>query len=145
MAVLNFNDAYVKLALVEYSPYVKSVTFDFSAEQLEDTSMGDTTHSKKPGLKNWTVDIEFFSDFVDNGMDEVLQALTGTEVAIKIRPARGSVYPAALNPVAPTDANPEYQMTGLLESWPPVGGGVGEMSMVKCHFVAAGDVVRAVA
>jgi hypothetical protein len=145
MAQFVFLDAFISLAGVEYSPYVKSITFNFIRLQLEDSSMGDTTHSKKPGLNNWTVDVEFFSDFVDDGMDEILQALTGEEVAIKIRPVRGSIYPAALNPVAPTDANPEYQMTGLLQSWPPVSGGIGEMSIVRAHFVAAGDVVRAVA
>jgi hypothetical protein len=135
MSVFNFNDCYVELAGVDYSTYSKSVSFDYSAEMLEDTAMGDTTHSKKSGLKNWTVDIEFYSNFVDNGIDEVLQALTGTEVAIVLRPNKTAGV---------GDNNPEYRMTGLLESWPPVSGNVGELSMVKAHFVAASEVTRAV-
>jgi len=132
------NDCYISLAAVDYSPYAKSVTFSFSAEMLEDTAMGDTTHSKKPGLQNWTLDAEFYSDFSDGGIDEILQALMGTEVAIILRPVESVVI---------GDANPEYRMTGLLVSWDPIGGGVGEMSMAKAHFVpgSTGVVTRAVA
>ncbi len=137
MAQFMFNDAYVELATVDYSSYCKSVTFNYSTEQLEDTSMGDTTHSKKPGLQNWTVDIEFYSSFADGGIDEVLQALMGTEVAIILRPVESVVI---------GDANPEYRMTGLLVSWDPIAGSVGEMSMAKANFVpgSTGVVTRAV-
>lgn len=135
MAQFVFVDAYVELATVDYSAYVKSVAFDYNQELLDDTAMGDTNRSKKSGLKNWTVDVEFYADFVDDGMDEVLQALTGTEVAIKLRPDKSEAI---------SDANPEYQMTGLLESWPPVSGNVGEMSMVRAHFVPGdtGEITR---
>jgi hypothetical protein len=140
MGQLVFVDAYVNLGTVDYSSYVRSLAFEFTPELLEDTSMGDGTHCRKPGLKNWSVEVEFYNDFADDGLDETLHALLGTEVAIKLR---------AVNdlPGAPSDANPEYQMTGLLDGWTPVSGSVGEMSMVKAHFVpgSTGAVVRAVA
>jgi hypothetical protein len=140
MSQFVFLNAYVELATVDYSANVKSVVFNFTPELQEDTAMGDLTHAKKPGLKNWTVDIEFYQDFVDDGLDEVLQALVGSEVAIAIRPDNDL-------PGAPTDANPEYQMTGLFDTYSPVSGSVGEISMVKAHFVpgATGAIVRAVA
>jgi hypothetical protein len=111
----------------DVSDYVKSVTINYTADMVEDTAMGDGTHSKKPGLKDWSVDIEFYQDFVDNGLDEDMWTLIsgGLSVNFEIRPtsaARGA-------------ANPAYTGLGQIESWGPIQGSVGEMAMVKCRIV----------
>jgi hypothetical protein len=133
MATFVLTDALVMMdggvapPTTDISDYVKSVIINYSADMLEDTAMGDLSHSKKPGLKDWSIDIEFYQDFVDNGLDEDMWTLIngGLSVNVEIRPT-SAVRSAA---------NPAYTCLGQIESWGPIQGAVGEMAMVKCRIV----------
>ncbi len=133
MATLVLTDAKVcidgtaALATTDVSDWVKSVTINYSADMLEDTAMGDTTHSKLPGLKDWSMDFEFYQDFVDDGLDEdmTLWFMAGTSVNVEVR-ATSAVRGAT---------NPAYCGLGQIESWTPIAGSVGEMAMVRCRIV----------
>ena len=134
MATLVLTDAMVLLdgassnpISVDISDYVKTVTLNYSADMLEDTAMGDSTHSKQPGLKDWSIDLDLYQDFVDNGLDEdVWTAISGgLSQNVEIRPtssARGA-------------ANPGYTGLAQIESFTPIAGTIGEMAMMKLRLV----------
>ncbi len=136
MATLVLTDAYLMLDTTSYAGLVKSITLNYSADMLEDTAMGDNTHSKKGGLKNWDADIEFYQDYstgTGTNIDTTLWGLIGSSFALAIRPTT----------VVKWEGNPEYQGVAIGESYSPVKGSVGEMAMTSFRCVAVGDLVRA--
>lgn len=134
MAALAFTDCYVSLNAKVLSPFVKSVTLNYSAEMLDETAMGDTTRINKGGLKNWSLDVEFIQDFGATPAPDIdLFSLVGSTLAIIIRPVSGTVIGAT---------NPEYRGTGCLESYPPLGGGVGDLAGTSITIQSAGTLTR---
>ena len=133
MSTLVLTDAYVNLTGAgDISDYVKTVTLNISAEMLEDSAMGDTTKSKKAGLKDWSIDLDLYQDYASTLLDSDLFAMVGTTFTVAIRPTSA----------AAAAANPEYTGTGILESFPPISGTVGEMAMTKIKILAAGTLTR---
>lgn len=135
MASLAFTDAYVSLGGTDMSAYVKSVTLNYSAEMLDDTAMGDTTRVNLGGLKNWSVEVEFNQDFTDNELDEDLFALVGASTAVVIRPVKSSLVGTS---------NPNYTGTGVMESYTPISGAVGDLLPASVTIQSAGTLTRAV-
>ena len=134
MATMVLTDAVVLLdgassnpVSVDISDWVKSVTINYSADMLEDTAMGDTTHSKNPGLKDWSIDLEMYQDFVDNGLDEDIWTAmaTGLSQNVEIKPASG----------ARSATNPGYTGLCQIESYQPIAGAVGEMLTFRMRLV----------
>jgi hypothetical protein len=126
-AVVLLDGASSNPITVDISDWVKSVTINYSGDMLEDTAMGDTTHSKKPGLKDWSIDLELFQDFVDDGLDEdIWTAISGgLSQNVEVRAtsaARGA-------------GNPAYTGLAQIESFTPIAGSVGEMAMMRLRLV----------
>ncbi len=136
MSKLVFTDAFVSFNAVDLSASVKSVTLDYSAEALDITAMGDSTHIRLGGLKDWSASVEFHQDYAAGSVDATLFPLVGTTATLMIRPVKSTV-------VGPT--NPNYTGTALLESYSPVGGAVGEVAATSASFQAASTLTRAVA
>jgi len=133
---LVLTNAFVSFgAAGDISSSVKSVTLNYAAEMLADEAMGDTARSSKGGLKTWSVDLELYQDFVAAGLDADMWALVGATAALEIRPDAG---------VLGVD-NPKFTGTGILESWPPISGTVGDMGIVRCRINSAGTLTRATA
>jgi hypothetical protein len=136
MASLAFTDCHVSLNSKDLSPFVKSVTINYAAEMLDETAMGDTTRINLGGLKNWSIDVEFIQDFGSTPAPDVdLFSLVGTTFACVIRPVKSSAKSAT---------NPEYTGTGILESYNPIGNGVGELAMAPITIQSAGTLSRQV-
>lgn len=139
MATFVWLDAYLEVNSVVLSEWVRSLTLNYEAEMLDDTTMGTSgTRSFRGGLKNWSVDVTFLQDYDAGGPDATCFPLVGAAaVPIAVRPTS-----AVLGPT-----NPEYQGDGSLESYPPLGGEVGTMATVDATFRAGGGsvLVRAVA
>ena len=136
MPTLVLNDAFVSINAVDLSDHVKSVTLNYSAEMLDDTAMGDDTKSNKGGLKNWSVEVEFHQDYAASSVDATLFSLVGTTFTVIVRPVESTA-------VGPT--NPNYTGTGILESYNPVGGAVGELAAASITIQPAGTLTRATA
>lgn len=134
MGTLVFKDAHVTINSVELSDHVQSVTLNYSADDVEDTNMGDSTHQKMPNtLKNWSLDVEFAQDYAAGEVDATLFSLVG-----------GSAVTVAVRPVNTTVAatNPEFTGSAVLLDYPPITGSVGERMTTTVHFEAAGDLTR---
>lgn len=137
MASLSFTDAFVSINAKDLSAFVKSVTVNYKAEMLDETTMGDTTRKNKGGLLNWSIDVEFKQDFGATPAPDIdLFSLVGTTFTVIVRPVKATV-------VGPT--NPNYTGTGILESYPPLGGSVGDLATTSITIQSAGALSRATA
>lgn len=136
MANKVLTNAYVLLNAVSLSAFVRSVTLNWSAEQQDDTAMGDTARSRLAGLKDWSADIEFFQDYAGAAVDATLFALVGAApFAVELRSDAGAV----------AATNPKYTGNANLESYQPVAGTVGENQMAPVRIVGVGTLTRATA
>lgn len=135
MANMVLRNAYVSLNSVDLSSLVRQVTLSYSAELQDDTAMGDTARSRIGGLKDWSLSIEFFQDYAAGKIDATLFSLVGSTFAVELRSDTGSA----------SATNPKYTGTGILESYQPVGGTVGENLMAPVSISGVGALTRATA
>jgi hypothetical protein len=138
MATMVFTDAMISINSVDLSNMVKSVRIDYEAEMLDDTVMGTSgTRSNKPGLKNWTLNVEFLQDYATGSIDATLFGLVGAAAfPILVRPVKGT---------AVGTSNPNYTGNAVLESYPPITGEVGALGTASATFRCASNLVRATA
>jgi hypothetical protein len=139
MAVLCFQDAFFSCgttaAPVNLTDHVRAVTINYAAEMLDKTAMGSSFRKRLAGLKDWSVTVEFNQDYVAANVDATLFAYVGsTAKRINIRPTTAVV---GAN-------NPRFYGEALLESYPPIGGSVGDLATVTATFQGDGVMTRAI-
>ena len=120
MAVTVLYNAFVSINAVDVSAQVKSVSLPFTIAQLDATTMGSDTTVHEPGLKGFSMEVEFLNDYTVNEEDADLWALwTGrTKFAVELRPTADAVG----------TSNPSYEFTGFISAWNPVAGSVGDLA-----------------
>lgn len=118
---------------MDYSGDVADATLNYKAEMLDETAMGDDTRIKKGGLKVWDMSFKFHQDFSAAHVGANLFALVGTTTCVELRP---------LNSCS-TVINPNFTGIAILESFPPMAGGVGSLLDVSAAFQSAGTLSRA--
>lgn len=133
MAKIVLTDAFFSIGGTDLSDHVRQITINYSADGVENTAMGDSTHTRQGGLKDWSASVEFYNDEAASSVAATIFPLVGTTATIIGRPTSGAV----------SATNPNYTGTGLVTSFPPLSGSVGEMSMTTCEIEAAGDLSRA--
>lgn len=135
MATLIYDDASVVINAVDLSDHVQSATINYSAELQDETAMGDDTRINKGGLKNWSIDVQFKQDFASGEVDATLFSLVGSTFTITVKPTSAAVG----------TTNPSYSGTGILESYTPLGGNVGDLLTAPVTIQSAGTLTRATA
>jgi len=136
MATFVLYDASVTIGGVDLSDHVRSVTIDSGQNMTDDTAMGDAFTSNAAGLANWSMSFEFLQDYATSEVDATLNSCLGIGVTPKV---------IVVKPTSATvgTANPSYTGSGVLESYNPVGGAVGDQAMASATFQAASALVRA--
>lgn len=133
MAKFILTDADVVINGVDLSSYINSVAINYSADQHEDTGMGQDTHTFiGGGLKNWTMEFELNQDFAANTVDATLFPLVGAAFSVIVKPTSASV----------SATNPSFSGTGVLESYPPLGGSTGDMATTSISINAGSVLTR---
>lgn len=132
MGTLTFTDGYISVDSNDISGDSNQINMTYEAEALDDTVFGDDTRSNKGGLKNWSFEVQGFSDFDDSAADDILFPLVGTVVAIEVRPTSDSVG----------SNNPKYTGNGLIQSYSPIQNSVGELAGFSLNISAAGTLAR---
>ena len=136
MAKFVLDDADVTINAVDLSVYVKSVTINYEAEVKDITAMGDDGREKLAGLRNGSIEIEFFQDFVAAKVDATLFPLVGAaEFTVLILPTSAAVGAD----------NPLYTSSCILASYSPIRGSVGDEATATATFECSGLIVRTVA
>ncbi len=138
MASKVLTDAFVSINAVDLSDQVQSVTITDTAELQDASAMGDKARRRKAGLRDSSVEITFFANYDAAKVDATLQPLIGVETAVKVRERKADAIGAT---------NPEYQLNGMLDSFPVVAGAIGEMHQLSVTFQGSDGValIRAVA
>ena len=135
MASFAFTNAFVSVNAVDLSTFVRSVTINVEAEDLEDTAMGDTYRSRIGGLKDWSVDLEFNQDFAASAVDVSIFSLLGTVVAVIVKPVNTTT----------SATNPQYSGNVLVSEYNPLDGSVGDLATTSVSWPGAGTLTRAIA
>lgn len=130
MAAFVLTNARVEINSVNLSSYVRQVRLNAQVDQKEDTAMGAGVHTALPGLKNWSLQVDFKQDYAAAQVDATLWPLFdgGTTFTWKVRPTTGAI----------SATNPEFSATGFITEYPPLGGAVGEMHETSITVVPGG-------
>lgn len=117
MAIYLDNQVGLKIATVDLSEYVTSITLTQTFDEVETTSMGATSHQFAKGLEASTLQVDFLNDWAASKVQATLQAAYGTSVTALIVPVRS----ASSTPISAT--NPLYTVSILINNLTPVGTG----------------------
>ena len=125
MAVFLNNKVGLKIATVDLSDHVTSVTLNQAFDELEVTAMGDTAHKFVKGLESATLTVSFLND---QGAASVLDTLSdafGTTVPFKLIQDSGAAV-AATNKLWTGDI--------LVNNLTPINGATGDMATMDITF-----------
>ena len=114
MAIYLDNNVGLKIATVDLSAYVTSITLTQTFDEVETTAMGATSHQFSKGLEASTLTVDFLNDWAAAKVQATLQAAYGTSVTAIVIPVKGT-------PVGAT--NPTYTVSILVNNLTPVGTG----------------------
>lgn len=114
-------------AKVDLTDQCRSATITLGVDSLESTAFGDTGHRYVPGLQTVEVELEMFLSYGAGEVEATLFANVGTGTTeLTISPAG----------VTESASNPEYTIINMqLVNFTPIGGAVGELSMVTASFI----------
>ena len=114
MAIYLDNNVGLKIATVDLSEYITSITLTQTFDEVETTTMSSTAHQFSKGLESSTLQVDFLNDWDAAKVQATLQAAYGTSVTAIIIPVKGT-------PVGAT--NPTYTVSILVNNLTPVGTG----------------------
>ncbi len=114
MAIYLDNNVGLKIATVDLSAYVTSITLTQTFDEVETTAMGATAHQFAKGLEASTLTVDFLNDWAAAQVQATLQAAYGTSVTAIVIPVKGTAVGAT---------NPTYTMSILVNNLTPVGTG----------------------
>ena len=132
MATVVYKNAFLQIGTTNLSAYVQFLGLNYEAESLDETAMGDDSRIRKGGLKAWSIDVTFQQDFASGAVDATLHGIVGCQTCMEFRPQN----------ICSTVVNPRFQGTIMIQSVPPVAGGVGDLLMAAVRMESAGDLSR---
>jgi hypothetical protein len=134
MAVFLNNNVGVKINSVDLSDHVTSVTINRSFEELDVTSMGDSSRKAVKGLEASTVTIDFLNDTASANVLATLQAAWGTTVTAVFLQTKGTAVSAT---------NPLYTVSILVNNTTDINGAVGDIGTQSITFTCNSTVAVA--
>ena len=114
MAIYLDNNVGLKIATVDLSEYVSSITLTQTFDEVETTTMSSTAHQFSKGLESSTLAVDFLNDWAAAKVQATLQAAYGTSVTAIVIPVKGTAVSAT---------NPTYTVSILVNNLTPVGTG----------------------
>lgn len=126
MAKIILTDAYIIVNGVNLSDHGNHVEINSEKDLQDVTSFGATSKTYLLGLGDGTMGFTFFQDFAAGSVDSTLFPIhsNGTSVVLEVRATSA----------ARSATNPAYLMTGVLPTYSPLNGDVGEASTIDAQF-----------
>jgi hypothetical protein len=124
----------VKINSVDISDHVSSVTLSQIFDELEITSLGDSSHKFTKGLEASTLTLDFFNDFAASQVTPTLQSAYGTTVTAVLIAKKGTAVG--------TD-NPLYTVSILVNNLTPISGDVASINASSITFTCNSTVAVA--
>jgi hypothetical protein len=138
MAIYLDNLVGLKIATVDLSEYVTSITLTQTFDEVETTSMGSSSHTFAKGLESSTLQVDFLNDWAASKVQATLQAAYGTSVTALIVPVR------AASATVISASNPLYTVSILVNNLTPVGtGGPEDFARSSMTFTCTSAVAYA--
>ena len=131
MAVYMSNGVVVTLNSVVLSDHVTSATINRIFEELEVTSMGDSSRKYTKGLETSTITLDFLSDTAAANVNATLQAAWGTTVPLTLKQTSAAV----------SATNPLYSTTILVNNTTDINGAVGDIASQSITFTCNSVIV----
>lgn len=131
MAVYMSNGVVVTLNSVVLSDHVTSATINRIFEELEITSMGDSSRKYVKGLETSTIALDFLNDTAAANVLVTLQAAWGTTVPLTLKQTSAAV----------SATNPLYSTTVLVNNTTDINGAVGDISTQSITFTCNSPIV----
>ena len=134
MAIYLNNNVGVKLATnaapttpsIDISSLVTSAVINQIVDELEVTSMGDSSHRYVAGLQSGQFQIDFINDWATSQVMQTLNEAFGKTLAVSVITVKGTTVSAA---------NPTYQFSILVNNLTPIGtAGVAEVATSSITF-----------
>lgn len=101
-------------------------------DDQESTTFGKTYRTRLGGLKDWSVDIDWVSDFAASAVDQTIWPLVGTLTTIKVRPTTSAI----------STTNPEYTGSILISEYTPLDGSVGDLAAGSVSWSGSDTLTR---
>jgi hypothetical protein len=120
MAVFLNNKVGIKVATVDLSDHVQSVTLNRTFDELSVVAMGDSSAKAVKGLETSSITIDFLNDTATASVLPTLQAAFGTTVTVVLLQDKAAAVSAT---------NPLYTMSCLVNNLTDINGAVGDISM----------------
>jgi hypothetical protein len=126
MAKIVLTDASITIDSVDLSNHANRVEISSEKELQETTAFGSDSKEYLLGLGDGTMSFTFQQDYASGSVDDTLWDIhdAGTPVEIVVKPTSG----------AASASNPTYTMTGVLPTYTPLSGDVGQVSTIECQF-----------
>ena len=135
MSIYLDNNVGLKIATVDLSAYVTSITLTQTFDEVETTAMGSGAHTFAKGLESSTLQVDFLNDWDAAKVQATLQAAYGTSVTAVIIPVKGTAVSAT---------NPLYTVSILVNNLTPVGtGGPEDYARSSMTFTCTSTVAYA--
>ena len=115
MAIYPNNCVGLKIAPVDLTAYVTSISLTQTFDEVETTAMSTSSsasHTFAKGLEASTLTVDFLNDWAASQVQATLQAAYGTTVTAVILPVKGTAVSAT---------NPLYTVSILVNHLTPVG------------------------
>jgi hypothetical protein len=114
------NKVGLKVATIDLSDHVQSVTLNRTFDELSVVAMGDSSAKAVKGLETSSITIDFLNDTAAASVLPTLQAAFGTTVTVVLLQDKGAAVSAT---------NPLYTMSCLVNNLTDINGAVGDISM----------------
>jgi hypothetical protein len=125
MAITLNNKVGLKIASVDLSDHVTSVTLNQAFDELEVTAMGDTAHKFVKGLESATITVSFLNDQAATSVLDTLSDAYGTTVAWKLIQDKVTAVSAT---------NKLWTGDLLVNNLTPINGATGDMATMDITF-----------
>lgn len=125
MAITLNNKVGLKIASVDLSDHVTSVTLNQAFDELEVTAMGDTAHKFVKGLESATITVSFLNDQASASVLDTLSDAYGTTVAWKLIQDKVAAVSAT---------NKLWTGDLLVNNLTPINGATGDMATMDITF-----------
>lgn len=129
MAVVTFTGASVLVAGTDISDHVKEVTIDDGREENDDTTVNMTAKSMTGGLPTPSVTLKMRQDYAATKTHALIRAAVNVSTAVVIRPVAGTIRSAT---------NPDWQFTGKVLQYVPIGAQAGQFQEPTVKFEPTG-------
>ena len=125
MAITLNNKVGLKIASVDLSDHVTSVTLNQAFDELEVTAMGDTAHKFVKGLESATITVSLLNDQAAASVLDTLSDAYGTTVAWKLIQDKATAVSAT---------NKLWTGDLLVNNLTPINGATGDMATMDITF-----------